>query len=421
LNRVSLSPAGTDGRNRPPPALPFGTIDSFLHIPKTGGSTLRSVLARQYGLDAVLYCEPTSPNWPKGLSVLDFVRGELEQREIALITGHYPLGVHEYTRRPVRYFSMMRDPLDRELSNYYYAFNYQPHPFRKAILSGELPFDAFLARHADDPSASQLYLLAGLYPLRDDALAAANFNACRSLTALGVAERFDESLLFFAKQLGWRPPLYVRRNVTRLDDRKQTEREAMSRSAQPKAMQHLRADYALYGLANVLLNHFILSCGEEFRQAYGSFMELQDELSRIDDPERYQEYSFNSEAALPGGLDRYLDSSPYRTISRFLEQPLPSKAPPCNFAGYIERIDGQRIVGWAIDVWNAAPQRVEAWHNGRKVATALCQNVREDVKRAGYAKDRVGFRMELPENVTPAEVDVTFAGSPIALRRRVPA
>ncbi len=393
-------------------------IDSFLHVPKTGGSTLRSVLARQYGLSGILYCEPSGPKWPKGLSVLDFIRNGMLAQDVRLITGHYPLGVHEYARRPVRYISLLRDPLDRELSNYYYAFSYQLHPLRAAIISGELTFDVFLARQQTTPSAGQTHLLSGQYPMHGDALAAASFNMSHSLVAVGVAERFDETLLFFAKQLGWRPPLYVRRNVTKLDEERQAERDARLQNAQQAAMEYLRADYALYGQANVRLNNFVEACGRSFREAYGAYMELQDDLSRFEDADINREYAFGAEAPLPGGLARVQDSAPYRTLERFLEEPLPAPAPR-NYVGYVGKVEGQTIIGWATDLWSDSPVVVSAWHEGRIVAQTTADQVREDVKRAGIAAERVGFRMPVPEGVPPAGLQVTFGETPIALRGAV--
>jgi len=408
-------------RNSPvdQPALPDpGTIDSFIHVPKTGGSTLRTVLARQYGVGSIVYCEPSSPNWPKGVSVLDFIKAEMAKRRLGLITGHFALGVHEYTRRPVRYFSMVRDPLERELSNYYYAYSYKAHPLREAIISGSLSFETYLDRLLRNDHASQGHLLSGLYPVRGgDPAMAANHNICESLSAFGVVERFDESLLFFGKQLGWRPPLYVRRNVTRLDDEKHAERQEKLRSERKSAFAHLRTDYGLYGLANVLLNTFIKSCGAAFKLAYDSFQELQEELLKLEDKDIYREYSFDGEAPLPGDAGRLANSTPYRRVAQFLEQPIAMPTPPKNYAGYVGQRDNHCIRGWALDIATDAPIQVTGWYKNQKIATALCDVMREDVMAAGYARANVGFRLEISHDVPTHEVEVAFADSPILLRR----
>jgi hypothetical protein len=392
------------------------SLDSFVHIPKTGGSTLRSVLARQYGIGSIVYCEPSSPRWPKGETVLSFLTAALQKQDVKLITGHYPIGVHEFVRRPVRYFSMMRDPLDRELSNYYYAFAYKSHFLGDAIRSGEMPFEAFLARHAHDASAPQAHLLAGQYPCRGDALEAASFNIGKGLVAFGVAERFDESLLFFAKQLGWRPPLYLRRNVTRLDDERQAKRNDTVLSAKESARKYLKTDYALYGLAETMLDDFIAGAGPAFESAIAAYHEIQADLAKHEGKDIYREYSFNDDAPLPAGTERHFDSEPYKKLVAFLAEPLARPSAPRNFAGYVERAEGNMVAGWAIDLWSDRPISVDISYKGQKLATALCDREREDVSKVGYGTSKVGFRVEVEPGIPAEEVKVSFADSPILLR-----
>ena len=391
-------------------------IDSFLHIPKTGGSTLRAIMARQYGVDSIVYCEPTSPKWPQGETVLSFMKSKMASQRVALVTGHYPLGVHEYVRKPVRYFSMMRDPLDRELSNYYYAFAYPNHFLGEVIRSGQLSFQNFLERHNGNQAAFQAYILTGSYPHRNSTLAAAGFNMDRSLAAIGVAERFDESLLFFAKQLGWQPPLYVKRNVTRLDKTRQAEREAILTAARSSSCDLLSLDYSLYGVANILLNDFIEQAGKDFKEAMENLSELQNDLQRTENSDVFNEYAFDDAAPLPFGADKYRDSVPFRQIRRFLEEPLKLRQPIHNFVGYVERTQPGTIFGWALDLWCEVPVSVTAWYDGHKVGQAECRNLREDLLKVGYSSCQAGFRLDVGPDVPIEKVLVSFGESPILLR-----
>jgi Sulfotransferase family len=232
-------------------------MDVFIHIPKTAGSTIRSIISRQYGTEGVLYFEPTSTHWPAGLSPQAFLDRECRSRNVNLITGHHQYGMHEYTRTKTRYFSMVRDPISRELSNYYYAFSYPEHLYREQIKSGRLTPEDFLRIQAQEISNSQAYLLSGPYRVGNSPRLTALHNVESEILAVGISERFDESLLYIAKTLGWRPPIYSKKNVTRLDPDRQAARAQSDAHCRKEFAHLLTDDYSVYDLANHVMNQWI--------------------------------------------------------------------------------------------------------------------------------------------------------------------
>jgi hypothetical protein len=102
---------------------------AFVHIPKTAGTTLRAILnmnepgPRTRALGNVF-------KGGGGLSkeLIERLRDgkrPLDLREARILIGHFPLGIREYLPRYVpkdrelRYFTFLREPVDRTLSHYY--------------------------------------------------------------------------------------------------------------------------------------------------------------------------------------------------------------------------------------------------------------------------------------------------------------
>lgn len=86
----------------------------FVHIPRTAGTTLHTILDRQYPREQIYSTNPT-PDRPTA-SVEEFKR--LSASEIAplrLLRGHLPFGLHELITGPSAYFTLRRYPLRASL------------------------------------------------------------------------------------------------------------------------------------------------------------------------------------------------------------------------------------------------------------------------------------------------------------------
>jgi len=185
----------------------------FMHIPKTAGSTMRSIIAQNYNSDNVLHIEQEEL---PGLSRRDASKN----MESSLIHGHFFYGTHEYFPGKPTYFTFLRDPVDRFLSEYFFQQDYKGNIYKllqqeKLDLEGLIDYwvpyyDNIMTRFLSGATSEQCW-----EPVTEKHLEIATVVLKNKIDCFGLAEYFDESLLIMAKRYNWLPPLYIRKNVSR--------------------------------------------------------------------------------------------------------------------------------------------------------------------------------------------------------------
>lgn len=99
----------------------------FLHVAKTGGATLGHILSKNVPIESQLPVSPMHAATAIGTWALQDVADALEAWNfshggpIRLVGGHLPYGVHQLFKQRVAYLTMLREPVDRVLSGYYYS------------------------------------------------------------------------------------------------------------------------------------------------------------------------------------------------------------------------------------------------------------------------------------------------------------
>src|SRR5438128_9800911 len=104
----------------------------FLHIGKTAGSTLRTVIHRNYSSSDVslIRSEPEagSERPRRERTVRDFAGLPEEVRaRPRVFEGHIIFGIHEYVPHPSTYITILRDPVKLAVSQYNYVRRRQDH------------------------------------------------------------------------------------------------------------------------------------------------------------------------------------------------------------------------------------------------------------------------------------------------------
>jgi hypothetical protein len=186
-------------------------IDSiviFLHIPKTGGCTLRQIINRQNQYN---YFDLRK----LGATTIE------ERKKIKIATGHRFFGVHkEFPQIKFTYITLLRNPVERVISLFYFLSSGNHRIkirewFRNITLADFVTNEECDYFESLDWVCSTANLQTRMISGKVEAdLEMAKNNLKNYFSVVGITERFDESLKVFQKKLGWKINGYSKENVT---------------------------------------------------------------------------------------------------------------------------------------------------------------------------------------------------------------
>lgn len=193
----------------------------FIHIPKTGGTSLAKIISKQYKPTEFLYVVDSST----------ITKAKINQN-IKCLWGHQIFG-QQKDLGPCIYITMLRNPVDRVISHYYYAKN---------VLK-----DNDVARYSLEEFAQinwvtnlqTKYLAGGIENLEQ---AISNL---KTFAFFGITEMFTESLTLMKKTFGWDNIQYTKENV----NEKRQKRETLPNETIEKIKRANFLDVQLYDWA----------------------------------------------------------------------------------------------------------------------------------------------------------------------------
>ncbi|MGA5688520.1 sulfotransferase family 2 domain-containing protein [Cytobacillus pseudoceanisediminis] len=201
----------------------------FMHIPKTGGMTLKRIIKRQY---------------PENKILKDITDGRISEfkktvseKEIQFVFGHLSFGLHMHTSQPCTYVTMIREPIDRVISMYYYVLGKKDHPLHGIVK--DLLFEEFID-HPDlkiHTSNMQTKRALGKNSLSPSDLEQAMQNLKEHFSVIGITEMFDESVELMKQKFNWNDISYVKKN--------QTKKRLSKEEIEPNIINKVRANNEL--------------------------------------------------------------------------------------------------------------------------------------------------------------------------------
>jgi hypothetical protein len=242
----------------------------FLHMPKTAGTTLVYVLQKVYGTDRV-YHEPDVYTDSCALANDFLLLPAAERSRIEVLCGHFPVGFHALMPEAAPYITMLREPVERLISFYYYM---REHPaderFKDARKYNSIAayIRSGVTRDVDN---GMTRVIAGYPPGQDpptpfggctrDLLEQAKYNLRERFCFVGLTEQFPQSLVLMKRAFEWkRVPMFESLNATQ----SRPAKEDVSQEDMAALLEHTQLDRELYAYAKARLDDLAAAQGDAF-------------------------------------------------------------------------------------------------------------------------------------------------------------
>jgi len=189
----------------------------FLHIPKAAGTTLQSILIKQYKPKYVrsMYGNKNV----RGMNVAEKIKDEPEEQrmQIRVLIGHMNFGLHKYLSQPSTYITFLREPLRRIISHYNFVLENPRHYLHEKVRSENMSLKEYVESGiSDELNNGQTRLISGVgntIPFGEctsELLQIAKDNISEHFSVAGLSERFDEAVILMREKMsGRREPLRI--------------------------------------------------------------------------------------------------------------------------------------------------------------------------------------------------------------------
>ena len=187
---------------------------TFIHIPKTGGTTLHNVLSRFYNAKHSKHVKSLKT------PLREEATSRAKQNESFLIKGH--LNIAEVVDIPGNFiFTLLRPPISRVISHYYFLKEQPTVKHYEYLNRPDTTIESFYAlKEKEDIDNCLVRYLSGLYHTPFGEIGQLHYdraleNLQNKVHFFGVQEHYDESLILLAGKLGWPLPIYRKKNITK--------------------------------------------------------------------------------------------------------------------------------------------------------------------------------------------------------------
>lgn len=191
----------------------------FIHLPKTAGTSFRSMLYEQFSQE-LIYPNMQDIRDNNGLYPPYKRLLRLEQAEVnpkALLTGHYPFAAGRIFPKVPRYMVFLRSPIERVISNVYHIHRHDKRlrdlPIEQIVEKAPWQIGNLQTRFFSDRyfNPKIKYFPGGILDKKALAQAKENLKKC---DFIGLTEQFEDSIAIAEKVFGWNLGTRLKRNIS---------------------------------------------------------------------------------------------------------------------------------------------------------------------------------------------------------------
>jgi hypothetical protein len=381
----------------------------FIHPPKSGGSTVISFFDLNKGKGQFVNFEWDGERWEHcGARLMATGVGG----------GHHPYGMHCLLKQPLRYCTILRDPLARQISHYWYAFNGKNGEVERGagvsatealVRRGVLSLDDWVSESLAGKNLF-VHMLSGHATANEASLEVAQAHLREQIGTVGICENMSEFLLRLCGSTGLKLPFYFKTNLTRGSS---TKRGPLSEVARQKFVEDNKIDYQLFNYAKRMIAANANEAGAVFANALQQVQLIQAEINQLENPHVHSSMIFGFNEAFLARVQsviRRFDLTPIEAYLEFAQSRQPEQADL--FDGFVDAVHDGVVSGWAVNL--ARPERpvpLEVRVGTQVVASGRSGEYRPDVAAAGYASSHTGFSIPLPAGI-PDGFHIAIANSP---------
>jgi hypothetical protein len=368
----------------------------FIHPPKSGGSTVISFFDLNKGKDQfVNFVWEKDNNW-------DNSRAKLWESGVG--GGHQIYGIHRGLKAPLTYCTILRDPLARQMSHYWYAVNGKNGEVgRGASLSavealagcGEISLDEWVSESYGGRNLF-VHMLSGHPAVDASSLETAQFNLRRHIKVAGACDDMSGFLLRLCGKTDLKLPFYIETNKT---DNSSRDRTRLSEWARQKFIEENQLDYALFNEVKKNIEYEAQAAEGPFLKAIELVRSVQAEINKLENPYLHASTIFGFEAEYLAKVRNVIAEFDLRPIEEYIASEQNRQADLFDMHdGFVDAVRDGVVSGWAVNLHHPEEKvLIEVRVGDEVVATGWSGAHRPDVREAGYGTAYAGFSIPLPD------------------------